>query len=449
MLSYDDLDDDQELAVERLFAFEYTLLYAGMGAGKTVIALTAIQELIDDGYLKRVLVVAPLSVCKSVWATEHTQWTHLQGLHVEVACGDVLARARAVNRFQALSGGVLVVNFECLGWLFKTYRNLAWDGLVIDELSRIKSANTTTFKLLRSRLSQFKWRVGMTGTPVSENWQGLYSQLMAVDGGASFGKNKDRFLREYFYPTDYNEYTWELKKGSAERMTELIAPYIHTVADYRDTLPECTRLTVDVELPIEAKRVYTQLARDFIVEAGESEIVAENAAVLTGKLQQLANGFLYDGNDNAEFLSFEKIALLSDVVACLIEGPVVIVYWFSEDLRRLKLEFPDARVLKAGKDFTDTVDDWNAAEIDVLLLHPKSAGHGLNLGPGGSNMIFVGPIWSRDLTTQTIARIWRRGQERPVYVYTLVATGTVDEAIMARVEEKKGHEDLLKKCLQV
>lgn len=438
LLSPDLLKPDQESAIDRLFNFDATLLVAGMGFGKTIVTLTAVQELLADGVIKRVLVVAPLEVCKTVWREEAAKWSHTSGLNIGAAIGS------EKERLHALNGGdqVVLINFENLVWLCKqtTVNFFGFDALVVDELSKLKSSGGEGFKKLRSKLKFFNWRVGLTGTPVSEDFIGLYGQCLVLDGGARLGTRRDKFMETYFYPTDFMRYNWALKDASGATLLNAVRGLIYVTDDvgYKASLPPIHHHLVTVELPNDARMLYEAMRIDMMVEG----VTADNAAVLVGKLAQLANGFLYlDGGDAPKFVHDAKLLECKRLVAGA-SGNVIIAAWFKEDFARLREAFPSAVAFKDGDSLTN-IERWNRGEIPVLLIQPRSAGHGVQLQFGGSTLVWYSPVWSRDLTEQTEARIWRRGQGKPVDVYTVCAGGTIDVEIASRVEGKAGFKRLL------
>lgn len=441
--SPDILTPDQEDAIDRLYGFNSTFLIARMGAGKTVIALSAIEELLRGGFLKHVLIIAPLKVCNTVWKQEAASWGHLKHLDIGICTGSEADRANVLLEQHSIT----VINFENVVWLFEMFgaskQGHFFDGLLVDELSRLKASGGRVFKKLRRRLDDFTWRVGMTGTPVSEDWIGLFGQMLIVDGGRALGTRRDRFLNAYFYPTDYKQYNWELREGSAAVLTHLIADAVHTMPDYTHTLPPLNEYDYVIELPDSARGVYKNMCKNMIVKLENAEVVAENAAVLSGKLLQLASGFLYVEDRPSVRIHDEKIKA---VKALLTDSPTIVCYWFKDELARLRKAFPDAEVLGGGVSKKETdriVDAWTRGDVKVLLLHPRSAGHGLNLAAGGHRMIWTGPVWSRDLSEQTAARLWRRGQRHAVDVTTIIVKDTIDELVVERLNDKGGYHRLL------
>lgn len=429
------LSEDQQQAIDRLFDYDHTLLIAKMGAGKTVCTLTAIKELLTEKVLTRVLVIAPLKVCDNVWTYEHLKWMHLEYLSVAVATGDVKKRRAAVE----CDSQVLILNNENVAWFFDQYRDdHGCDGLIVDELSKFKNVGGTGFKKLRRRLDAFKWRVGMTGTPVSEDWTGLYGQMMIVDGGQRFGTNQQAFLERYFFPTDYQRRNWVLRAGCDRELVDALRDGVYTMPDYRDELPPLSFVTETVAMPDKARDIYRTLKRDMLVKIDSNQIVATNEAVLTGKLAQAASGFLYDTEgDKTEVIHSVKLERVHEIIARYDE-PVLLAYWFNHDRDILQAAF-DCPIYGGSKSKAKTKQletEWLNGEHKVMMIHPRSGGHGINLQGGGCILLWYGPQWSRDLWEQLNARLWRKGQRKPVTVIVVETEGTIDQLISARVDGK-------------
>lgn len=420
------LTPDQQKAVTALYESN-CLLVAAMGAGKSVIAATAITELLADGYVKRVLIVTTPKIANTVWAQEFAKWGHTQHVSVGVATGDPEQRKTIIKS----KSQVCVITFNTLPWMKKEKLLDLFDGLLIDETTKLKETGGAWFKALRYHLKRFTWRAGLTGTPVSEDFMGLFGQIMLVDAGATLGTNKEKFLNQYFYPTDFKQYNWKLQEGADKRLLSAVAPFIHVMPEYRGELPALNLHTVKLTLPPELRAYYAQMKKDMVT----ADAVSQTAAVLSQKLQQIGSGFIYDENGLAVPLSDYRVDALKDLLASLAPRRVLIAYWYKEDKERLKAALPDAQEL-TPKNLKQTVKAWNAKEIEHLLIHPRSAGHGLQLEQGGFTLIWYTPVWSNDLLEQTNARIWRRGQAHAVDVYTLEAEDTVDELISQRIEHK-------------
>jgi SNF2 family DNA or RNA helicase len=433
------LSANQDLCLTRLFETDATLVVAEMGFGKTVVTLSAIKELIDDGVITRVLILAPLKVCRTVWQAEAAKWSHLHGLTIAAATGKPEERVNAIKS----TAQIVLMNYENVPWFCDTFKSAhGFDGLVCDEITKLKSSSGKGFKKLRHRVSEFVWRVGLSGTPVSEDFESLFALSYVLDSGERFGGRKDAFLRKYFYPTDYNEYNWELIDETGAALLDKVADLLF-IADnetYKKTLPPISYHTELVTLPDHAREIYETMKADAVV----GDISADNAAVVVGKLLQIASGFLY-GDDELgiplELIHDCKLRAVHDLVRSL-HAPVVIAYWFKHDFELLKANFPHAGVL-GGTNDQRTIEAWNSGRLEVLLLQPRSAGHGIQLQGGGSNIIWYGPVWSRDLVLQTNARLHRQGQKDAVNVYTVIADDTIDGDVMDRVENKGGYAKLL------
>ena len=435
------MTSDQDAGVCRLFEHDETVLIADMGAGKTVVALTAIEELLAEGVLDKVLVFAPLKVCQTVWREERDKWEHLQKLEVRLCAGTPAQREEIIRTAPV---GIVLINFELMAWFFETYgRNHHFDGILIDELSKLKGGGKG-FKKMRGNLDSFDWRVGMTGTPVSEDFEGLFYQIMAVDAGSRFGKNKQKFLQEYFYQSDWQGYSFALLPDGAERIVEAISNLTHTLPDYRHTLPDISHSIYKVTLPTEAMGRYKDLAKNGEILTRDGLQVCDNAAVLSGRLEQMASGVLYTTDEFGERIGEEFIhSAKFDALEQFLEEadePVIICYWYHHELERLRYLCPDAVNLSEK----DAVERWNRREIKVLLMQPMSASHGIQLQYGGSLMLWLKPVWSNDLKSQADARIWRRGQLEGVRIVEIVARDTVDELIVDRVDGKKHFNELFK-----
>ena len=424
MLSLTDLDPDQTAAIDYCFENDATFLIAGMGAGKSVIALTAAEELLAQHQIKRVLVMAPLKVCNKVWSAEHLKWEHLKHLNVGIMTED---NRESFDDEKIQRYDICVVNFDALQWFKDNALFTHFDGLIVDEATKLK-AGGAWFKAIRREIPLFKWRLVMTGTPVSENWVQLFYQQFLVDAGATFGGNKQKWLDKYFYPTDYKRYNWAVKPGQEPRLAALITPYVHTVPDYRDSLPPLHVGTVDTPLPPSARKAYKEMAGQLKTHG----VTAQNAAVKVGKLMQITNGFLYQEDKTVTRLHDAKLDALKEILGKT-SNHFLIAVNFIEELAQLREALPDMACLADGD---HVIDQWNAGEMRMLAMHPKSGAHGLNMAAGGHDIIWLSPPWSRDQFDQFNARLWWRGQTHAVDVQILVAPDSVDELIMARLDDK-------------
>lgn len=440
MLNYDDLKEEQLKLIDRLYEHDITLVYATMGSGKTVCSLTALSELIADGVLGRVLVVAPLKPAKEVWSGEHELWGHLKGLDVALAIGTPDKRKKAILS----SAPIVVINLENLVWFcdeFKGKHN--FDGLILDELSKFKDNGAKVVKKMRYRTHDFKWKVGLTGSPVHENYTGLFAQALVLDGGKTYGTNKEKFLRKYFFPTDYECRNWEVREDQRKPLLDAIKPLWYTVPDYTHEIPPVIEKVSRFHMLGNTKKLYDTFKRDSVIEVNGQTIVADNSAVLSGKLEQIPSGFLYDG-EFVEDLEDGRRRYHFAGLRQQINKPCLVFYTFEEEklqiMERLKGDF-------VTMDTPNAVELWNKGKVNNFLLHPKSASHGLNLAKGGHNIICYSPIWSNDMFKQLVARLWRRGQTEQVVCWIIVCEESIDELKLQRVDDKQEHDRLLNEYL--
>tara|TARA_R110000744_G_scaffold55573_1_gene117407 strand:- start:1250 stop:2647 length:1398 start_codon:yes stop_codon:yes gene_type:complete len=449
-LSLDLLTENQDACLTRLFETDATLVVAEMGFGKTIVCLSAIKELLDEQVIKRVLILAPLKVCRTVWQTEASKWQHTSDLSIALAIGTAVKRVNAIKS----DAKIVLMNYENVPWFCDEFKDThGFDALICDEITKLKSSGGVGFKKLRHRLKDFKWRVGLSGTPVSEDFEGLYAMSMILDGGKRLGTRKDVFLRNYFYPTDYKEYNWALIDKTGKTLLNKISDLLF-IADnetYKQSLPPIFYHTEFVTLPSAAQIIYDDMKNDAIALG----VTAVNAAVVVGKLLQIANGFLYgdeeQGTDTVRLHDAKMDKILELIIKIRsplhskkgsVTTPIIIAYWFKHDLETLLTFLPNAKVM-AGANDIKTIEDWNAGLIPILLIQPRSAGHGIQLQKGGSNLIWLGPVWSRDLVLQTEARIHRQGQQDAVNVYTIACKKTIDLEVLNRVKNKGGYAELL------
>ena len=440
MLSYDDLDQDQIDLIERLYNFDITLVYATMGSGKSVCSLTAASELLEEGVITRVVVFAPLKPANDVWKDEHLKWRHLKHLNIAMATGNPKQRMTAINS----DADIVVINLENLAWFFDTFkRTHNFDGVIIDELSKFKSNSTKMVKKLRRRTKYFNWKVGLTGSPVHEDFVGLFSQLLVLDGGKTFGTNKEKFLLSYFFPTDYEQRNWEVRHNRFKPLLNKLVDVWYSMPDYTHKLPPVNEINVPFDLSPDGMSIYKSIKRDsvFIDEEQGIEIIADNAAVLSGKLEQVTSGFIYDDDHVVNLVDLSRQKAFKQLRSKLKNKRCIIFYAFEEEKKQI--------IDVLDNDY-HTLDDknvgalWNAKKVNNFILHPKSASHGLNYAQGGYTIIWFSPIWSNDSFKQAVARLWRRGQKNEVTSYNLVCQRTIDEIKILRVEDKQEHDKLLR-----
>jgi hypothetical protein len=344
----------------------------------------------------------------------------------------------------------VVISFNSLPWLFATYKGAhGFDALLLDEVTKLK-AGGAFFKALRKRLNDFTVRVVMTGTPVAESLTDLFYPVMACDTGAALGRNKTKFLIRYFYPTDFEQRNWDVRPECVDELIDAVAHLVVELPDYVDELPVLDEAPVVVRLDDATRAAYDtfESTGELVLPDPYPLLVAQSAAVLQGKLEQLACGFVYvtdeatDKRYTCEFSDQKSEAMLATAYG--MSGPVIYVYQYEIELARLRARVPRGEQLGVNKSKDrETLKKWRAGRLGALFLHPKSAGHGLDLTTG-CNMIILSPIWSRDVMRQTVARIWRRNQTKACRVRVLCAANTVDEVKVSRELTKAQHAKKLK-----
>ena len=414
------------------------------------LVLSAYRALKMKGLVKKMLVVAPLRPVHGVWPVETKKWEQFEGYSVGVLHGGQKAKALKQNH------DVYVINFEGLQWLSSQLNGKTWpfEILVVDEISYLKNTQTQRFKCLKPVLDKFDRRWGLTGSPAPNSLLDIFGPMYIIDQGATFGPYISRFKQEYFYPAGYGGYEWKLQSDGADRIYKKLEGKVLRMAalDHLD-LPELTYNNIYVDLPPSARKIYKAFEDNLTIELDSGNVTAVNAAVAVMKGQQIANGGSYlddDGSGNGkviEHIHDAKTEAVQDLVEELSGQPCIIGYHFQHDLERLKQAFPTAPVIGSGvvgNHLNAIIDDWNAGLIPVLLAHPMSAGHGLNLQGAGHAVIWYSLTWSLEVYEQFIRRLWRQGQKNHIVVHHIIARDTVDEAIMSAVKRKdKTQQNLL------
>lgn len=432
--------DYQQYAIEYIENNPIAAIILDMGLGKTVITLTALAELMHNRFeVVKPLVIAPLRVAENVWDAEAKKWDHLKHLRVSKVLGSKEERIQALNT----AADIYVINRENTKWLVDYYKkDWPFDMVVIDELSSFKSHKAQRFKALRKVRPFCKRVVGLTGTPAPNGLIDLWPQVYLLDSGERLGKTITGYRERYFLPDKRNHnviFTYKPKEGAEEAIYNKLSDICISMksGDYLN-IPECIDNIVPVTLPSQAMKQYRQLERDLLLPLLDSDVVAGSAAVLTNKLLQITGGAVYDEEGGVQVLHDEKIKTLEDLIEAANGKPVLIYYAYRHERERIQKRF-DCRVLDKPKD----IEDWNKGEIPVMLAHPASAGHGLNLQAGGSTIIWFGLPWSLELYQQANARIHRQGQRNVVVVHHLVARGTIDEDVMQVLKNKEAGQDAL------
>ena len=421
----------QEYAKEFVVKQDVSALFLDCGLGKTVITLTAIWELLLDYFeVRKVLVIAPLRVARDTWPAELHKWEHLKGIEMSAVLGSERERITALNR----RADVYVINRENVEWL-AGYGKWDFDMVVIDELSSFKSHKAKRFKALKRVRPMIKRIVGLTGTPAPNGLIDLWAEIGLLDMGQRLGRFIGGYRERFFVPDKRSRemiYSYKPRDGADEVIYGLISDICISMkaADYLE-MPECIYNRVEVIMNEKEKKLYQQLERDMLIPFEDGDIDAVNAAGLSNKLMQMANGAVYDENKAVKHIHDRKLEALEDLVEAANGKPVLIVYWYKHDLERIK-EYVGAVELDTAEDMRK----WNAGEIPVAVIHPASAGHGLNLQAGGSTLIWFGLTWSLELYQQMNARLWRQGQKETVVIHHLMAKGTLDERVMKALEKK-------------
>jgi len=408
-------------------------IFLDCGLGKTVTSLTSINELMFDSFeVQRVLVVCPLRV-GSVWVNEMHRWEHLQKLQYSVAIGTESERLTALNR----QADIYIINRENVQWLIeKSGVPFDFDMLVVDELSSFKNHQSKRFRALMKARPKVKRVVGLTGTPSSNGLMDLWAEFRLLDMGERLGRFIGQYRTTYFMPDKRNGqviFSYKPLPGAEEAIYSRISDItISMKSTDHLKMPELVSSQYEVQLSDDERTRYDELKRDLVLQLPDGDVTAANAASLTGKLCQLANGAIY--SDNGDTIKFHdrKLDALEDLIEAANEKPVLVAYWFKHDLQRIKKRFT-VREIKSSQDITD----WNAGKIPVAVIHPASAGHGLNLQSGGSTLIWFGLTWSLELYQRTSARLWRQGQNsKTVLIMHLITKGTIDEQILKALSEK-------------
>lgn len=434
----------QQYAINHVIDNSASGLFLDMGMGKTVSTLTAIDDLILLGEVNKILVIAPLRVAEDTWSTEVDKWDHLKHLRISKILGSKKQREEAINT----EADIYVTNRENVDWLVtECFNSWIWDMVVIDELSSFKSSKAKRFRALKKVRPYFKRIVGLTGTPAPNSLIDLWPQIYLLDGGQRLGKTITGYKERYFKPgrrNGYVVYNWELKEGSEEAIQNKISDICISMSakDYLD-IPERIDNRVEITLPIKVMDTYKQLEKDLVLEIGEEDITAANAAVLTNKLLQLANGAIYSEDKEVVRIHDEKLDRLEEIIDIANGKPVLVFYNFKHDYDRISKMLTKNKIKNQALNTSDDIKKWNNGEIQVALLHPASAGHGLNLQYGGNIIVWFGLTWSLELYQQANARLHRQGQKETVIIHHLIAKGTVDEDVMNALANKEVNQNML------
>lgn len=431
----------QSYAIDYIETHPVAAVLLDMGLGKTVISLTAIADLLFDSFeAHRILVVAPLRVARDTWPAEISKWQHLKHLTYAVAVGTVKERKAALSA----GADITIINRENLGWLIDSSGfEFNYDMVIIDELSSFKNHKSKRFQSLMKVRSKVKRIIGLAGTPSSNGLMDLWAEFKLLDFGERLVRFITHYRNNYFIPDKRNGeiiYSYKPMPYAEDAIYRKISDItISMKSTDHLQMPELITSQYEVQLSEEEEQRYEELKADFILELPEGEITAANAASLTGKLSQLANGAIYDDEGNIVEFHDRKLDALEDIIESANGKPLLVAYWFKHDLQRIKKRF-DVREIKTSKD----IIDWNNGDIPVAVIHPASAGHGLNLQAGGSTLIWFGLTWSLELYQQTNARLWRQGQSSgTVVIEHIITKGTIDERILKALSLKEVSQNAL------
>lgn len=426
--------DYQRYAIEYIKTHPVAAVLLDMGLGKTSITLTAMMDLLFDSFeARRVLVIAPLRVARDTWPAEIEKWQHLQLLTYSVVVGTEAERKAALSR----SADLYIINRENVQWLVEQSGfRFDFDTVVIDELSSFKNHQSKRFKSLMKVRPGIRRIIGLTGTPSSNGLMDLWAEFKLLDMGKRLGRFIGVYRNTYFMPDKRNGqiiYSYRLLPGADEQIYRQISDItISMKAGDHLKMPELVMNNYTVELSDSERERYVELKQTLVLQLPETDISVANAAALSGKLLQMANGAIYDEDKNQIHIHDRKLDALEDLIEGANGKPVLVAYWFKHDLERIKQRFT-VREIKTVAD----IRDWNAGKIPVAVIHPASAGHGLNLQAGGSTLIWFGLTWSLELYQQTNARLWRQGQKDTVVIHHIIADGTIDNRVLKALQSKE------------
>lgn len=431
----------QEYAIRYIETHPISALLIDMGLGKTSITLTAIHNLPFDSFeVCKVLVIAPLRVAKNTWTDEIKKWEHLSTLTYSLIVGNENERLSALNE----KADIYIINRENVDWLVnKSGYKFDFDMVVIDELSSFKNHQSKRFKSLMKVRPLVKRIVGLTGTPSSNGLMDLFAEFKILDMGKRLGYFIGQYRNTYFKPDKMNGpivYSYKPLPNAENAIYEKISDItVSMKANEYLKMPELLTSNYVVELSNSEKNQYDEMKKSLVLEITVGEITASNAASLSNKLCQLSNGAIYDDEQNIVEIHDRKLEALEDIIESMNGKPLLIAYWYRHDLERIKSRF-SVREIKTSED----ISDWNDGKIPVALIHPASAGHGLNLQNGGSTLVWFGLTWSLELYQQTNARLYRQGQKNTVVIQHIITKGTIDEQILKALQKKnKTQADLI------
>lgn len=438
--------DYQKYVIEYIQRHPVSAVFLDMGLGKTSITLTAINNLLFDYFaVHKVLVIAPLRVAKTTWSAEINKWDHLKDLKYSIVVGTPTERKNALQR----QADIYIINRENIPWLIEyTGAAFDFDMLVIDELSSFKNYQSKRFKSLMKVRPKIKRIVGLTGTPSSNGLMDLFAEFKLLDMGERLGRFIGQYRNTYFTPDKRNGqviFSYKPLPGAEDAIYRKISDItISMKATDHLKMPELVTSDYEVELSEKERNRYKELKENMVIQLSGEEITAANAASLSNKLCQMANGAVYDDEKNVMQIHDRKFDALEDIIESMNGRPVLVAYWFKHDYDRIVERLKMLNVAFGKLDTEQSITSWNNREIPVALIHPASAGHGLNLQSGGSTLVWFGLTWSLELYQQTNARLYRQGQcSDTVVIQHIVAKNTIDEQIMKALKKKDNTQSAL------
>ena len=435
----------QNYAKDFILAHKVSALFLDCGLGKTITTLTAINELMYDSFeISKVLIIAPLRVAQSTWKEEIEKWDHLNLLRYSIAVGDEKERLKALKQ----KSDIYIINRENVDWLVtKSGIDINFDMLIIDELSSFKSHTSKRFKSLLKIRPYFERVVGLTGTPSSNGLMDLWAEFRVLDLGERLGRYITHYRNEYFLPDKRNGaviFSYKPQPNAEERIYRRLADMTISMksTEYLK-MPELILNELEINLDEEDQMKYKKFKKEMVMTIQEKEIDAINAASLSNKLIQLANGSIYDEDKKFYEVHNKKLDKLEEIIESANGKPVLVAYWFKADKERIEKRFK-VREIKTA----DDIKQWNKGMIDLALIHPASAGHGLNLQSGGSTLVWFSLTWSLELYQQTNARLYRQGQKDTVVIHHLITNNTIDEDIMKSLKRKDKTQEALMRAVK-
>jgi SNF2 family DNA or RNA helicase len=438
--------DYQKYAINYILTNPIAAVFLDMGLGKTSITLTALDDLLFDYFdIHKVLIIAPLRVARNTWSAEIEKWEHLWDLKYSIVVGTEGERLAALNK----QADIYIINRENVQWLVeKSGVPFNFDMLIVDELSSFKSWQSKRFRSIMKVRPKVKRIVGLTGTPSSNGYLDLFAEFRLLDLGQRLGRFIGQYRNAYFKPDKMNGpivYSYKLIPGAEQQIYKKISDITISMksTDYLK-MPELVSSNYEVYLDEKEKERYEELKKDLVLQLSDGEITAANAASLSGKLCQMANGAIYTDDGSALEIHDKKLDALEDIVEAANGKPILLIYWFRHDMDRIMKKLNELKVPFEKLDTDASIKKWNNGDLPVAILHPMSGGHGLNLQSGGSTIVWFGMTWSLELYQQTIARLWRQGQTaNTVVVQHIVAKGTIDERILKALSQKDNSQSAL------